>query len=152
MTDPSLLLAKLAAALQTNTALMALVGGRDNVVTYAHSYPTSVDLYGAIRTMTPPQILLAWTGTQCADRINGIEHQFAVYLHPTGSVAAMFTALREGTVTSEVGTGKLKLVQLTAMTHPPDVRGCFPRSIVIGDAIFEYFEVPIRITDRGVDN
>lgn len=156
MTDPATIQTALVAALKTNTALVTLLGSSSaNITSYVPTYPTAVNSYAAIQKMNPPSILVAYTGTLCNDRIAGIEHQFSIYLCPSGAVTPLFVAIREGVVTTTTTpavTGKLKLVQLTTLTHPPDIRGCYSRSIVIGEAIFEYWEIPVRVTDRGLDN
>jgi hypothetical protein len=151
MIDPDVLLGQLVTALRANADLVALLNGQASAITaYSATYPTKVDLYAAIRDLNPPSILVAWTGTEIGQRSNGIAHQFAAYLAPRGKVAPMFLALREGTISPS--GDKFKRYQLDPMVHFVDVLGCYSRQMIIGEAVFEYYEVPMRITERGVDS
>lgn len=151
MIDPDVLLGNLLTVLRDIPALVALLGNSSsNITSYSPTYPTKVDLASATRKVNPPGILLAWMGTTIGDRSNGIEHNYSAFLVPNGKVAPVFAALREGVVTT--GGEKFKRTCVTANVHPTDVRGCFPRQFLIGEAIYEYFEIPLRITERGVDS
>lgn len=150
MIDPDVLLGNLLTVVRDNPTLVTLLGNSSsNVTSYSPTYPTKVDLASAIHKINPPGILIAWTSTQIGDRSQKLEHLYSAFLVPNGKVAPVFTALREGVITT--GGQKFKRTAVMAHTDFPDVRGCFPRQIAIGEAIFEIWEVPIRITERGVD-
>lgn len=148
MIDPDVLLGQLLAAMRENAELVALVGQKSNITSYSPAYPAKVDMFTAVRDLNPPGVLVAWTGTDIAPRSNGISHLFSAYLAPRGKVAPLFVALREGEVSGE----KFKRYQLNQFVHFVDVLGCFSRQLIIGEALFEYFEVPMRVTERGVDS
>jgi len=151
MIDPDVLLGNLLTVLRDIPTLVTLLGSSStNITSYSPTYPTKVDLSSAIRKVNPPGILLAWMGTSINDRSNGIEHLYSAFLVPSGKVAPVFTALREGVVTT--GGEKFKRTCVTSGVHPTDVRGCLPRQIIVGEAVYEYFEIPMRITERGVDS
>jgi len=151
MIDPDTLLGYLVTAMKANATLVALTGASTaNITSYSANYPTKVELYTAVRDINPPGVLVAWTGTDIGARSNGISHLFSAFLAPRGKVAPMFVALREGLIGSS-GV-KFKRYELNTAVHYVDVLGCFSRQLIVGEAIFEYYEVPMRITERGVDS
>ena len=108
-------------------------------------------MFAAIQSQPEPSLLVVWVETRIGNRSNGIEHIFSAFAQPApdGTPANIFTALREGVITSK--NQKFKFAQVNSACHPSDVQGCFKKQLVIGEVVYEYHEIPIRITERGAD-
>lgn len=151
MINPETLLAALLATLQDIPELVTAIGGPANISAYVHNYPSVQNRLLAIQDMEPPQILLAWTGTTIENRSRGLSHRFCAYLKPTGSVAAVFMALRSGVVTT--GGKKFYLTRVDNSCDFPDVQGCAERIEFLDEhSAIDFHEVPIVLTERGPDN
>jgi hypothetical protein len=152
MIDPDELLEILVAALQDIPALVTLVGGEPaNISAFVTDYPESTNWMAAVQQMRAPSILIRHDGTIIGDRSRHIAHQYCAYVMARGRAGVVFQAMREGVVTT--GGQKMKLTQIDRSCHPPDFRGFFQRLLAIADqAVIGYYEVPIVLTERGVDN
>jgi hypothetical protein len=151
MTNPDDLLAALVATLKDIPELVAAIGGPDNIVAYFHNYPLTVNRLRAINQAQPPIILVACTDTEITRRSRGLAHNFSAALKPLGSPQSVFVKLRDGIVSSS-GL-KFKNTQVHVSCDPPDVGGCFERTIFITEqSSIDFHEVPIVLTERGADN
>lgn len=137
-------------AIQSIPSLLDLLeGDKGNIFEYVHSYPDSVNRLIQIQQLKAPSVMVAWTGTEINGRSREIAHQFSAYLKSKGEVDSVFYAMRNGVMNSGRG---LYLTQIDPKCHPPDLQGCYERSIFINDQLsIDYHEVPIVLTERGAD-
>ncbi len=139
--------------IRRNSSFVQAIGGdAQKIKAYRVDYPLTTNRNDAIAELKGEGAILVFNGTDIIGRQSWITHRFSLYLMPIGPAGAAFKALRDGVVSGGTGIA-LKFYQFQPDGSPIDVLGIQLRPLEIrGGSTIEIYEVPIQVTETGVDN